>query len=80
MKTVLGFAFGGLGVRRVKAHAALDNTASRHVLEAAGLRERGVERLGTTLRTGPVDATIYDVMLEEWVASTLADARASAAR
>lgn len=78
-RVVLGYAFGALGLRRVQAHAALDNAASRHVLEAAGLRESGLARLGTTTRSGPTDAAVYDVMLDEWVASELARARSAAA-
>ena len=52
---------------RIQGHAALGNTASRHVLEAAGLREAGVARLGTFVRPqGRVDAMKYDVLVEEW--------------
>ncbi len=51
----------------VQGHAALGNTASRHVLEASGLREAGVVRLGTFVRPeGRVDAMKYDVLVEEW--------------
>ncbi|MEO9325840.1 GNAT family N-acetyltransferase [Nocardioides sp. C4-1] len=63
------YAFDELGVRRVLAHTAVDNTASRHVLEAAGFRDAGVVRLGTTTRTGRADAAVYDVLVEEWRSS-----------
>lgn len=63
------YAFAELGVRRVLAHAAVDNSASRHVLEAAGFRDAGVDRLGTTTRTGRTDAAVYDVLAEEWRSS-----------
>jgi RimJ/RimL family protein N-acetyltransferase len=65
---VLEHAFDTLGLRRVKAYAALDNTASRRVLEANGMTEHGVERLGTVVGTGRVDAVLYDVLVEEWSA------------
>lgn len=66
MRVVTAYAFRELGVRRVRALAALDNAASRHVIESAGLTQSGVERLGTTLRTGPADIALYDVLVEEW--------------
>jgi RimJ/RimL family protein N-acetyltransferase len=63
---VLEHAFERMGLRRVKAYAARDNSASRHVLEAAGLSEQGVERLGTRVANERADAVIYDVLREEW--------------
>ncbi|MGA8845304.1 MAG: GNAT family N-acetyltransferase, partial [Nocardioides sp.] len=66
MRLTTQHAFIGLGLARIRAFAALDNAASRHVIEAVGLKQTGVERLGTTLRTGPADVAIYDVLAEEW--------------
>jgi len=63
---VLTHAFETLGLQRVKAYAARDNAASRRVLEANGLTEQGVERLGTVLAGGRADAVLYDVLREEW--------------
>ena len=63
---VLRHAFETLGVQRVKAYAAHDNAASRHVLTASGMSEQGVERLGTVVAEGRVDAVIYDVLRGEW--------------
>jgi RimJ/RimL family protein N-acetyltransferase len=65
---VLGHAFGGLGLRRVKAYAATGNAASERVLTANGLIERGVERLGALLETGRADSVLFDVLAEEWPA------------
>jgi RimJ/RimL family protein N-acetyltransferase len=66
----LRHGFEGLGLLRIQGHAALGNTASRHALEACGLREAGVARLGTFIRPeGRVDAMKYDVLVEEWRAS-----------
>jgi RimJ/RimL family protein N-acetyltransferase len=67
---VLEHAFESLGLERVKAHAARDNVASRHVLEANGMTEQGVERLGTVVAEGWVDAVVYDVLREEWARRT----------
>ena len=63
---VLRYAFEGLGLQRVKAHAAVDNSASRRVLEANGLTAQGVERLGTFVRGARADAVVYDVLRGEW--------------
>jgi RimJ/RimL family protein N-acetyltransferase len=51
------------------AGAAVDNTASRHVIEANGLTPWGTERFGTRVRSGPTDAVFYDVAVEEWRAA-----------
>lgn len=64
----LRFAFGMLRVRRVVGFAAVDNTASRHVLESNGLRQYAVERLGARIRTGPADQVCLDLLSEEWLA------------
>jgi RimJ/RimL family protein N-acetyltransferase len=66
MARVVDHAFTDLGVRRVMAGAAVDNAASRHVIEANGLRAWGTERLGTTVRTGRADCVFYDLLVEEW--------------
>jgi RimJ/RimL family protein N-acetyltransferase len=66
----LAHGFGALDLVRIQGHAALGNTASRHALEACGMREAGVSRLGTFIRPeGRVDAMKYDVLVEEWRAS-----------
>ena len=66
MARVVEYAFEDLGVRRVMAGAAVDNRASRHVIEANGLTAWGTERCGTTVRTGPADCVFYDLLVEEW--------------
>ncbi len=65
---VLRHVFGELGVRRVKGFAAVDNVASRRVIEANGLRLYGVERLGANTRSGPTDLALYDLVAEEFAA------------
>ena len=66
MGEVIRYAFEDLGVRRVMAGAAVDNGASRHVIEANGLIPWGTERLGTVVLGGRADCVFYDVLLEEW--------------
>lgn len=72
----LRFAFGMLGVQRVVAFAAVDNAASRRVLEANGLTQYATERLGARIRTGPADQARLDVLAEEWLAGQVARMRA----
>jgi RimJ/RimL family protein N-acetyltransferase len=66
MRRLVDYAFEELGVRRVMAGAAVDNAASRHVIEANGLTAWGTERLGTVVRTGRSDCVFYDLLVEEW--------------
>ncbi|MGH3414695.1 MAG: GNAT family N-acetyltransferase [Marmoricola sp.] len=63
---LLPVAEGGLGLDRVEAIAAVGNTASRRVLERAGMRPcGGVERSAVRVRDGLVDAARYDVLPSE---------------
>jgi RimJ/RimL family protein N-acetyltransferase len=66
MGVVLRHLFEEVGVRRVSAGAAVENTASRRVIEANGLRHFGTERLGTVVAAGRADIAWYDVLIEEW--------------
>jgi RimJ/RimL family protein N-acetyltransferase len=66
MRRVVSYAFEDLGVRRVTAGAAVDNAASRHVIERNGLRAWGTERAGTAVLGGRADLVWYDVLVEEW--------------
>ena len=56
---------GGLGLPRLTAYAAVDNTASRHVLEANGFRQTGVERAAAEVRDGRHDLVGYDLLAAE---------------
>ena len=58
--------FETVGVKRVTAHVAVDNTASRRVAEAAGFRQYAVERYGAQVRDDWVDMALYDVTADEW--------------
>lgn len=63
---VTAYAFETLGVNRVKVMAAVGNAASRHVIEASGFQQTGVERLGTQVKDGYADLALYDLLREEW--------------
>jgi len=60
------YSFDELGVQILRGVAAVDNAASRHVLESLGMRLWGVERAGTIVRTGRSDAARYDVTVQEY--------------
>lgn len=53
------WGFSELGLQVIQGHAALDNIASRHVLESAGMEFGGVVPLGTATAEGRVDAAVY---------------------
>ena len=65
----LDYAFADLGVRRVRAAAAVGNDASHHVLRSNGLVHWGTERMGIEVRGGRADLVWYDLLVEEWRAS-----------
>ncbi len=57
---------GGLGLARVRALAALDNTTSRRVLERAGMTLQGQERRAVIVEGGRLaDAALYDMVAAE---------------
>lgn len=67
-RLALDHLFDTVGVRRVRASAATENTASRAVLERVGFHSYGVERYGANVRDGWVDMALYDVTASEWAA------------
>lgn len=67
-RLVTAHGFEAFELAVVRGVAAVENVASRRVLESVGMRLAGVERLGTRIRTGPVDAARYDVLRDEWAA------------
>jgi RimJ/RimL family protein N-acetyltransferase len=78
-RLAIGHVFETLGVKRVTAYAAVENTASRHVAEAVGFRQYGVERYGASIRDDWVDMALYDLTAEEWSERSNANATASTA-
>ena len=77
-RLVVGHVFETLGVKRVTAYAAVDNTASRHVAEAVGFRQYGVERYGANIRDAWVDMALYDLTASEWAAGSRSSENATA--
>jgi RimJ/RimL family protein N-acetyltransferase len=69
-RLVTGHVFETLEVKRVTAFAAVENTASRRVAEAAGFRQYGVERYGAHVRDDWVDMALYDVTASDWAAAS----------
>jgi RimJ/RimL family protein N-acetyltransferase len=59
---------GGLGLHRVYATVAVDNLASRHVLEAAGFSLIGTERRSVLVRDGMHDGAAYELLAEDLTA------------
>ena len=60
-------ADGGLGLQRVTAYAATENTASLHVIESVGFTRYGVERRGVRNAAGVVsDLVCHDLLADEW--------------
>lgn len=59
----VGHAREGLRLGRLMAFAAVDNTASRRVIEATGFALVGVERRSAPVRTGWADHAAYDLLL-----------------
>ena len=55
-------ADGGLGLHRLTAFAAVDNTASRHVLEANGFVQTGLEHRAVVVRDGMHDCAAYELL------------------
>jgi RimJ/RimL family protein N-acetyltransferase len=59
---------GGLGLHRVYATVAVDNTASRRVLEANGFTLIGIERRSVLVRDGMHDGAAYELLAEDLTA------------
>ncbi|HEY6933773.1 MAG TPA: GNAT family N-acetyltransferase [Marmoricola sp.] len=55
-------ADGGLGLHRLTAFAAVDNTASRHVLERNGFVQTGTEHRAIRVRDGMHDQAGYELL------------------
>ncbi|HET8602831.1 MAG TPA: GNAT family N-acetyltransferase [Marmoricola sp.] len=53
---------GGLGLHRLTAFAAVDNTASRHVLAANGFARTGLEHRAVVVRDGMHDSVAHELL------------------
>lgn len=67
LELALGSAFTQFNRQVVRARAAVENRTSRRVLERAGMRLVGVERLGTPGRYGPLDNARYEIAAEDFL-------------
>lgn len=56
---------GGLGLHRLYAVVAVDNLASRRVLERAGFRLVGTERRSVIVRDGMHDGAAYELLVDD---------------
>jgi RimJ/RimL family protein N-acetyltransferase len=56
---------GGLGLRRLAAFVAVDNAASRHVVETVGFRQTGVQRAALRTRVGFSDLVGHDLLADD---------------
>ncbi len=61
--------FGQTGLERVEARCAIDNAASKRVLEKAGFRHEGVLRSYFRLHGRRVDNHLYAILKEDWLAA-----------
>jgi RimJ/RimL family protein N-acetyltransferase len=64
-RAAVTYAFESLGVQVVRASAAVGDTASRRVIEKAGLQPAGIARRRVLTREGLVDAACYDALPPE---------------
>ena len=70
VRALLPLAFGtdGAALWRLEAVAAVENTASRRVLERAGFREEGIARALLVIAGERVDHARYALLRPEWQA------------
>jgi RimJ/RimL family protein N-acetyltransferase len=64
-RLTLQHGFSNLGLSIIRGVTAVDNTASRRVLERSGLTLSGIKRGGAWTRAGHVDAACYDITAQE---------------
>jgi len=71
LRALLPLAFGrdGAALARLEAVAAIDNAASRRVLERAGFRFEGIARGYLVIAGERVDHARYGLLREEWWAA-----------
>ena len=65
MSLATSWLFDELRVNRVKAMAAVDNVASRRVIEKCGYHQTGVERLGGGGPEAGEALALYDLLASE---------------
>lgn len=65
LATRIAFGAGGLGLERIEAVAAVENTASRRVLEKAGFQFEGVRRGLLRIQGRRVDHACYGLLVTD---------------
>lgn len=65
-RAIIAFGFRELGLHRVSAECAADNTASAHVLEKCGLRLEGCLRENEFYKGRWWDTRLYGMLKSEW--------------
>ena len=66
VRAVLDYGFNSLLLNRIEARCDVENTASWHVMEKAGMKFEGVLRQNIILHGRPRDAKMYAILREEW--------------
>lgn len=66
LRTVVGFAFGQLGLHRIQAYVRDDNIASQQLLLSLGFTEEGLLRKYQLRSDGWADMRIYAMLREDW--------------
>jgi RimJ/RimL family protein N-acetyltransferase len=70
-RALVDLCFSELGAKRVWAMAFADNTASRHVLERAGLKQEALLRKNALIGGRWRDDACYGILRREWDAAVV---------
>ncbi|MEQ3655128.1 MAG: GNAT family N-acetyltransferase [Dokdonia sp.] len=62
LEVLLSFGFQTLGLHRIEAGCAVENVASRRVLEKVGMQKEGQKRQVLPLKSGWADAYLYAIL------------------
>lgn len=65
VKGMIQYCFGSLGMHRVEARCAVDNTASYRVMEKAGMQREGLARQALNLRGVWHDVYLYAILEDD---------------
>jgi len=68
VRAVIDFGFQRMALNRLCAGTMTANSASRHVLEKAGMKFEGVLRQVEYFKNGFQDVALYSMLREEWSA------------
>jgi ribosomal-protein-alanine N-acetyltransferase len=68
-RAMLDFGFRTLGLHRIMAYCAAENTASAHVLEKLGMAREGCLRESWRIKGRWHDSLMYAILEHEWRAA-----------